>query len=103
MCGVLVPVSLGRRSLNYTWRDDLQNEDSTLSALDMAAFSRDSYQTLNARFSIGGTDERWDIALVGRNLTGEEYWVTTSTDDLGSYPSTPSRPMSYGIEANYRW
>lgn len=94
---------VGSAQLNYTWRDDLQNEDSTLSALDMAAFSRDSYQTLSARFSIGGADERWDIALVGRNLTGEEYWVTTSTDDLGSYPSTPSRPMSYGIEANYRW
>jgi len=93
----------GSAQLNYTWRDDLKNEDSLLSTIDMAAFSQDHYQTVSARFSIGAADQSWDIALVGRNLTGEEYWVSTTGDDLGSFTSTSSRPMSYGIEANYRW
>lgn len=89
--------------LNYSWRDDLNNEDSALSNVNLAAFSYEDYQVLNARISIGSVEQSWDVALVGRNITDEEYWANATGDDLSSFTSIPTRPMSYGIEATYRW
>ena len=34
-----------------------------------------SYAKLDARLAIGSTDGRWEVALVGRNLTDELYGV----------------------------
>jgi iron complex outermembrane recepter protein len=89
--------------LNYSWRDDMLNEDSLGSNIEVAAQGFEDYQVLNGRISIGSADQTWDIALVGRNLTDEEYWASATVDDLGSYTSIPTRPMSYAIEASYRW
>ena len=89
--------------LNYSWRDDINNEDSELSDINLAAFSYDAYEVVNGRISIGSVDETWDVALIGRNLTDEEYWAQATGDDLNSYTSIPTRPMSYAVEATYRW
>lgn len=89
--------------LNYSWRDDLNGEDSSLSNINLAAFSYEDYQVLNGRISIGSAEQTWDVALVGRNLTDEEYWANATGDDLGSFISVPTRPMSYAVEATYRW
>jgi iron complex outermembrane recepter protein len=88
---------------NYSWRDDLNNEDSELSNINLAAFSFDDYQVLNGRISIGSVEQTWDVALVGKNLTDEEYWSQATGDDLASFNSLPTRPMSYAVEATYRW
>lgn len=89
--------------LNYSWRDDLSDEDSSFSRVDLAAFSHEDFQLLNGRISVSDAGDRWSVALIGRNLTDEEYWTSTSTDDLASYPSITGRPLSYALEATYRW
>lgn len=94
---------LAAAQVNYSWRDDLYNEDSALSAVDLAAFSQDAYGVLNARVSLTDADAGWDVALIGRNLTEEEYWTTATTDDLASYISNAPRPISWAIEATYQW
>ena len=94
---------LASAQVNYSWRDDLINEDSELSPVNLAAFSHDAYGVVNARLSIGAEDEGWTLALIGKNLTDEEYWARTSSDDLLSYPSSPARPASWMVEATYQW
>lgn len=89
--------------LNYSWRDDLNGEDSALSNINLAAFSYEDYQVLNGRISIGSPEQTWEVALVGRNLSDEEYWANATGDDLASFTSIPTRPMSYAIEAIYSW
>ena len=89
--------------LNYSWRDDLRNRDTEVSNLDLAAFSFDDYQVVNGRISIGSVNSDWEVALVGKNLTDEEYWASTTGDDLGSFSSLPARPANYAVEATYRW
>jgi iron complex outermembrane receptor protein len=94
---------LGAAQVNYSWRDDIVDKNSSLSAINLAGFSHESYGLLNARFSIGSDDDRWNVALVGKNLTNEHYWARASGDDLLNFPSTPARPRRYGIEGTYRW
>lgn len=89
--------------LDYSWRDDLVDEDSSLTLLDVAAYDIESYGVLNARISLGAVDDSWSVALMGKNLTDEEYWVSTSSDDLGSYPSISARPIHWVVEGTYRW
>lgn len=93
----------GAFQLDYSWRDDLIDKDSSLSLLDVAAFDLESYEVFNARLSLGALDDSWTVALMGKNLGDEDYWVSTSTDDLGSYPSVPSRPRHWVVEGTYRW
>ncbi|MEM1404859.1 MAG: TonB-dependent receptor [Pseudomonadota bacterium] len=42
-------------------------------------YEQDAYWLLNARAFIGSTDGRWNVAVMGRNLTDELYVVTTTT------------------------
>jgi len=58
---------------------------------------------VNARAWIGPVDGNWELALIGQNLADSGYWTSATGDDLGSFVSTPSRPLSYAIEASYRW
>ena len=48
-------------------------------------FRQDSYVTFDARISIGDVDGKWDLALVGTNLS-DEIWVNTS----GGRPFLPA-------------
>ena len=89
--------------LNYSWRDDLSARDSYSTDLDYAAYGHDGYQVLNARLSLLPDSERWELALVGNNLTDEEYLATATGDDLGSFMQIPTRPRSWALEASYRW
>lgn len=89
--------------LNYSWRDNLVDANSSPSPIELAAFDHDAYEVLNARLSLEAEDASWSLALVGRNLSEEVYWARASGDDLGSYISTPSRPSSWAIEVNYQW
>lgn len=94
---------IGAVQLDYSWRDDLETKDSTLSLLDYAGAGEDGYQLLNARLSLSAADDSWTVAVMGRNLTDEKYWVSVSSDDLGSFPSLPGRPMHWLVEGTYRW
>jgi len=94
---------IGAVQLDYSWRDDLETEDSTLTQLEYAAFSVDSYELLNGRLSLTAANDSWTVAVMGKNLTDEEYLVNASTDDLGSFPSIAGLPMHWVVEGTYRW
>ncbi|WP_193165948.1 TonB-dependent receptor [Microbulbifer hainanensis] len=89
--------------LDYSWRDDLAPRDAFTSPLDYAAYGYDGYQVVNARLSLLPAGERWELALVGKNLTNEAYLATATGDDLGSFMQIPGRPRSWALEASYRW
>ena len=89
--------------VSYSWRDDIYGQDAAITPLSYAAYSVESYGIVNARAWIGPVDGNWELALIGKNLTDSEYWASATGDDLGSFVSTPSIPLSYAIEASYRW
>ena len=71
--------------------------------LSYAAYGINDYGIINARAWIAPVDGNWELALVGKNLGDAGYWSSATGDDLGSFASTPSTPLSYAIEASYRW
>lgn len=42
------------------------------------------YVLLDASIRLARSDDRWDIALIGRNLTNKFYWVRTSENPASS-------------------
>lgn len=94
---------VGALQLNYSWRDDISPRDSFGTDLNYGLFRHDGYGVLNGRLSLSDQDGRWQIALVGQNLTDKEYAARASGDDLGSYLEIPTRPFSWAIEVNYNW
>jgi outer membrane receptor protein involved in Fe transport len=51
----------------------------------------DSYVTLDAGVRVGSADERWELALLGKNLT-DEFYITGVVDgpSTGSGTGTPT-------------
>ncbi|SHE98055.1 iron complex outermembrane recepter protein [Microbulbifer donghaiensis] len=94
---------LAALQLNYSWRDALSARENFNSDLDFAAYGYEGYQVVNARLSLLPSDDRWEVALVGKNLTDEVYFASVTGDDVGSYLEIPTRPLSWAIEASYRW
>lgn len=92
---------IGSVQMNYNWRDTLSS--TALSLTNSALFNIPSYGLLNGRISIGDADNKWEVALVGKNLTDEIYITQSMSDDLGSYITSPARPRSWKIEATFRW
>ena len=54
---------------------------------------QDAYTKINARVALGGQDQQWEVALVGRNLTDETV-VSYSGD-------TPLARNLFGARSNY--
>ena len=94
---------LGLFQLSYSWRDEQVNEDTGGTPIDSALFGIDDYGVVNGRIQLGADDERWHVALIGKNLTDEEYQVNTTFDNLGGYLATYGRPRSWMVEVNYGW
>ncbi|MDC0517017.1 TonB-dependent receptor [Porticoccaceae bacterium] len=66
--------------------------------------SQDSYTKYDVRLSLGSTDAKWDIALLGKNLSDE--LVGNGNDqplNPGNGYSTTDRPRSYALQATYRF
>jgi hypothetical protein len=57
------------------------------------ALIQDSYTKLNARIAIGAESGRWEIAVLGRNLTDEEV--------LQYGGDTPLSALLSGAKSNY--
>ncbi|NIB38100.1 TonB-dependent receptor [Pseudomaricurvus alkylphenolicus] len=89
--------------LNYSYRSDVNPSGSYAGVLDRGLNPHDGYDLINARVSIGTEEERWSVSLVGRNLANEDYVVSSSTDDLGSFNDVPGLPRSWSVELDYRF
>lgn len=78
---------------SYNYTDKQWNSINASLAPDL--FS-DSHENLDAR--IGLTNDRWSIALLATNLTGDRYFVSTN-DILGGVPiGIPNNDTRYRVE-----
>lgn len=65
-----------------------------------------SYWLLNAAVHFVPPGERWDLAVIGRNLTNTYYKVFAYQQSLGTntqYNATFNRPREVALEASYKW
>ena len=77
--------------------------------LDPAA-TQDAYAKINARLSLGDVNGRWDVALVGRNLTDETVVSYAGDAPLAnrlfrarSYYGFVDQPMGMALEARLKF
>ncbi len=67
--------------------------------------SQSGYWLLNARLAVTSLDEKWELAIWGRNLTDKLY-VSQSYDNFGGiFPSQNylGDPVTYGATLSYRF
>jgi len=101
-----------RRALAGEWlslpltvraRVDLMATEEFYTTINGAPGSKqDSYAKLDARLAVGSTDGRWEVALVGRNLTDELYGVwyepLVAAGPNTGYFATTARTRQLGLQ-----
>lgn len=89
--------------LNF--RLDYVNQGELYIAASNSDISKiDGYELFNARVAFQSADETWELALWGKNLTDEEYSVTTADlSVLGSIATSDilGNPRTYGVTFTY--
>jgi outer membrane receptor protein involved in Fe transport len=98
-------------SLDWGLTVDLIFSDDYLTSSNLDPLQvQDSYTKLNARLSIGGQSDRWELALVGKNLTNEK--IKTLSGDVplagGSFGAPGfsaffEQPRSLALQATFRY
>ena len=87
----------GSAMLNYTYRDDqFFNPDNRPNSL------QEGYGLLNGSIDFTFND-RWTIAVWGRNLTDEEYRGMRGVSFLGVPFSLFMQPRTYGADVTFRY
>ena len=97
-------------SLGVTYSDSYLG-DAELNPQDR----QDAFSKTTASVSLGSIDERWEVSIVGRNLTDEFTFSTTAPDPfsafgegtntpvLGDLNGFPSKGREIFLAATYRW
>jgi iron complex outermembrane receptor protein len=67
--------------------------------------TQDAYWLENARVAWQFPGDRWEVAVFGRNLSGEKYFLDKFdlTSPFGFIQGIMGMPTTVGIEANYRY
>jgi iron complex outermembrane receptor protein len=67
-------------------------------------FEQEGYGLVNARATFTSSNDQWEIAAWGKNLTGEEYYSAMfDFSDFGLVELMQGADTSYGIEATFRF
>ena len=86
---------------------DMNYSDEYYSALDLDPNTRhDSYTLWNARIALSGDNDKWSIALIGKNLGDEVTHVWNNDVALTAsncYFGVPQRPRSVAVQGRYRF
>lgn len=100
-------------SLKFGFNATLDFSSSYIAAANLDPRTKQgSFEKIGARVSVGSADDRWEVALVGRNLTDEVILqtagamplATTITRNTGvAYNGIFDRPKSIAINARYRF
>jgi outer membrane receptor protein involved in Fe transport len=69
---------------------------------------QDSYTKVNARLAIASSDDKWEVALIGKNLTDEEVSVNSFDSAIASnfpltYVKFITQPRQLALQATYRF
>jgi iron complex outermembrane receptor protein len=86
---------------------DMNYSDTYYSALDLDPNTEhDDFTKWNARIALNGEDDKWSVALIGKNLTDETTHVwrnKVAVQNSNTYFGIPERPRSVAIQARYRF
>jgi iron complex outermembrane recepter protein len=98
-----LPGEIGDLPLTLRARVDLMATDGFYTTVNGAPGSmQESYAKLDARLAIGSADGRWEVALVGRNLTDELYGVwyepLVGAGPNTGYFATTARTRQLGLQ-----
>ena len=64
----------------------------------------DSYWLFDARVAIGAADERWEVAVWGRNLSDNRHVVQgLDVASLGFGNRNYNAPRTYGVTGTFRF
>lgn len=95
----------GSVSFDYAWR---RSPNPTLgyaanNLVTYAIYHIPSYGTLNGRLAIASQAGKWELALLGKNLTDAAYWTVATRDSAGSYMHLYNQPRNWRLEFSYHW
>jgi len=86
---------------------DINYSDEFYSALDLDPNTKhDAVTRINARIALASTDNTWEVALLGKNLTDETtyFWKNdVAVTNSNSYFGLPERPRSIALQARYNF
>lgn len=87
-------------TLGVTLGADYSYKDETFGA---QPFNRvDSYGLIDARVALGADDDRWRVALWGRNLADKYYYTSAFLGGNGPFVRMVGLPRTYGVSFDYR-
>jgi iron complex outermembrane recepter protein len=108
--GATYSLPLGN-SLNLSFAADVMYSASYLTSLTLdPRTEQDAYTKLNARVSLGGVNQQWEVALIGRNLTDETVVGYSGDTPLArnlfgarSYYGFVDMPRGVAVEVSYQF
>ena len=74
-------------------------------SFNVSRLKQDSYALANARIALRTSDERWEVAAWGKNLT-DEFYVTSAIDLIDSFGFDyfhVGAPRTFGLDATVRF
>ncbi|MBI1732038.1 MAG: TonB-dependent receptor, partial [Gammaproteobacteria bacterium] len=85
---------------DYSYRDDMFMDPNNTPIL-----RQDGYGLVSARLAFVTTDEHWELALSGTNLTDEQYLVNgiAALDSFGTAEGYFGRPREWALSLMYRY
>jgi iron complex outermembrane receptor protein len=90
----MMAVQGGLHAQAHTWRD----------ATNSPGIDSPGYVDYDARFSLHSNDDKWDIALWGKNLSDEQHRTSAvEARGLQIFPVYYSLPRTYGLEVSTKF
>ncbi len=89
-----------RAALDVIYSDAFYFDQSLDSNLVQGSFTK-----INARLALASSEDTWEVALIGKNLSDELTHATgaNTTAFTGSYFASVSAPRTVAVEASYRF
>ena len=93
-------------SLRLTLQPNIYFTDSYFIQQDFDPFNeQESYINLDLRVALASSDGRWEVALLGKNLTDEKtlFFANDLGSSSGSYLQSLNRPRSIAAQINFNF
>jgi len=92
--------------LLFSARVDMRYMDDYFTDSDLdPVLKQNSYTKWDARIGISDMDEKWDVAVVGKNLTDEmvKLYGTDIPNQAGTYYAQLDKPRTYALQGTWRF
>jgi iron complex outermembrane receptor protein len=86
--------------MDVSWSDDVYRQDD----LDPVSLL-DAYAKVNMAVIFGPENGRWDLSLIGKNITDEDTYSYVNDTPLfnGARQARMDQPRSFALRARYRF